>query len=320
MPTVSFLLPAYKASFLHAAIESILSQTFRDFELIIVNDASPENISEIVLDFHDDRLVYYENEKNIGRENLVRQWNEFCLPRARGEWCVMASDDDLYAPTYLEEMMRLVRKYPQCDLFHCRLCKIDGGGRILGFNVPSAEYESCLDFISQRLCHFRMQTVQEFMFRRESMTKIGGFVEFPLAFFSDDATWAELSRRGCVCSMQKLFMFRFSGVNISSNHEDSSRMLQKLGACFSYADWMCSFLKDIDCTTEEEKPLVLEIERGIVNKQIEWINWTTCRVNWRDFWKVYKNPKFRKMCGMGRWIILLLRNVRERFISKRYYL
>jgi len=320
MPTVSFLLPAYKTSFLHAAIESILRQTFRDFELIVVNDASPENVAEVVSAFHDDRLAYYENEHNIGGDNLVRQWNEFCLPKARGKWVVMASDDDLYAPTYLEEMMRLVCKYPQCDLFHCRIYKIDGGGEIRGVNAPSAEYESCLDFISQRLCHFRMQTVQEFMFRREAMAKAGGFVYFPLAFFTDDATWAKLAENGVACSMQRLFSFRFSGMNISSNHESSSRMMEKLQACFSYADWMRDFLEGHKCSSEEEKAIKAEIERGIVNKQIEWINWTTCRVNWRDFWKVYKTPRFRRMCAKGRWMVLLLRNIHERFIAKRNYL
>lgn len=76
----------------------------------------------------------------------------------------------------------------------------------------------------------------------------------------------------------------------------------------------------MNCSTEEEKAMMHEIERGIVNKQKEWINWTTCRVNWRDFWSVYKNPKFRKMCGNGRWIVLFIRNIRERFIAKRNYL
>lgn len=56
---------------------------------------------------------------------MVKQWNDYCLPKTSGEWVVMASDDDMYAPTYLEEMVKLTEKYSQYDLFHCRVNKIN---------------------------------------------------------------------------------------------------------------------------------------------------------------------------------------------------
>lgn len=319
MPTVSFVLPAYKATYLREAICSILSQTYKDFELIIVNDASPENVKKVVTNFHDERLRYYENDYNIGGVDLVKQWNDYCLPKAREEWIVMASDDDVYAPTYLEEMMKLTKKYPKCDLFHCRVKKINKYGEVIGISSPSAEFETCLDFISNRLCNHRLQTVQEFLFRRNAMLQIDGFVSFPLAFFTDDATWGLLSKNGVACCMQPLFMFRFSGINISSNKETSSRMLEKLKACFLYSDWMKNFLKDIECQDEQEKVFKLNIIRGLKNKQIEWINWTTCRVSFSDFLKIYMIKEYRTMCGTARWFILLLRNINERFFVRGNY-
>ena len=60
----SFIMPAYKAKYLHMAIESILKQSYKDFELIIVNDASPENLKDIVDYYDDDRIIYKENDKN----------------------------------------------------------------------------------------------------------------------------------------------------------------------------------------------------------------------------------------------------------------
>ena len=319
MPFVSFILPAYKATYLSESIHSILSQTYKDFELIVVNDASPENVKEIVANFRDEHLVYYENERNIGGDDLVKQWNDYCLPKASGEWVVMASDDDVYAPTYLEEMVKLTEKYPGCDLFHCRVNKINKSGGIIGTSSPSAEFESCLDFISQRLCNHRLQTVQEFMFRRKVMISIGGFVSFPLAFFTDDATWSLLSRNGVVCCMQPLFMFRFSGLNISSNKESSDRMLLKLKACFLYVDWMKNYLKRIECKDAQERAFMENILRGVKNKQLEWINWTTCRTNFRDFVKIYRNREYRSMCGTARWFILLIRNINERFFVRGNY-
>ena len=58
----SVTIPAYKARFLKECIESILAQTYKDFELIIVNDASPEDLTSIVKSFNDPRIRYYINE------------------------------------------------------------------------------------------------------------------------------------------------------------------------------------------------------------------------------------------------------------------
>ena len=59
----SFVLPAYKARFFREAIDSILAQTYKDFELIIVNDASPEDLDSIVNSYDDSRIRYYVNER-----------------------------------------------------------------------------------------------------------------------------------------------------------------------------------------------------------------------------------------------------------------
>ena len=78
MVKYSFVLPAYKACFFREAIESILNQTYSEFELIIVNDASPEDLDSIVNSYSDERIRYYRNKENIGGRDLVAQWNE-CL-------------------------------------------------------------------------------------------------------------------------------------------------------------------------------------------------------------------------------------------------
>ncbi|MGZ3810617.1 MAG: glycosyltransferase family 2 protein, partial [Mucilaginibacter sp.] len=64
-------IPAYKSQFLEECIASILGQTCTDFELIIVNDCSPQPVEEIVNKFIDPRIHYSKNEVNIGAENLV---------------------------------------------------------------------------------------------------------------------------------------------------------------------------------------------------------------------------------------------------------
>ena len=72
------MLPVFKAKYLSESIDSILNQTMSDFELIIVNDQSPDDIDSIVFSFNDSRIQYDINEKNIGGTDLILNWNKCC--------------------------------------------------------------------------------------------------------------------------------------------------------------------------------------------------------------------------------------------------
>ncbi len=82
---VSIGIPAYKATYLKEAIDSVLNQTYTKFELIIVNDKSPENIEEIISTYNDKRIRYYKNEDNLGKTSIVLNWNK-CLSYANGDF------------------------------------------------------------------------------------------------------------------------------------------------------------------------------------------------------------------------------------------
>ena len=72
----SVTIPTYKSRFLKEAIESVVGQTYADWELVIVDDCSPEPLKEIVEPFlSDSRISYYRNEKNCGAVNVVDNWN-----------------------------------------------------------------------------------------------------------------------------------------------------------------------------------------------------------------------------------------------------
>ena len=89
---VSVLMPAYNAEkYIAEAINSILSQTFKDFELLIINDGSTDKSESIVFSFNDPRMRYIKNEQNLG---LVRVRN-LGLELARGEYVAMLDSDDI---------------------------------------------------------------------------------------------------------------------------------------------------------------------------------------------------------------------------------
>lgn len=245
---VSFILPAYKREFLYQSIQSILNQSYENFELVIVNDCSPDNLEEIVRAFNDSRIRYYENRENEGGTDLIAHWNH-CLQKAKGDYVVLASDDDFYERHYLFYMMELVNKYPNVDLFHCRFRYVDNDNNMIQISQPALEYETCIDFVYQRLIWQRKQALQEFLFRRTALENIGGLVNFPIAWYSDDATWNALSRNGVAYDDKILFNFRMSNLNISNK---TNRANEKIAAMKKYVLWLNDFLPSIQVESGDE--------------------------------------------------------------------
>lgn len=225
----SFVLPAYKAAFLREAIDSILAQTYHEFELVVVNDASPEDLDSIVGSYLDPRIKYYKNKINIGGANLVKQWNQ-CVDLCDSKYLILASDDDIYDPKYLEKMDNIISKYPNANVYRPRFQLIDSYGRILGVEGCLKEYSNGLEFLYAWVNKWIGSGIPFYVFRRDSLMRIGGFAQYPLAWFSDDATVLRLAENGIITLNEVLFSFRWSGLSISSKKNKYSSLKEKIKA------------------------------------------------------------------------------------------
>lgn len=115
-PLVSILMPIYKtAPFLREAMDSMLSQTFTDFELIVLNDCSPDNAEEILDEYSDPRIVRYLGEKNEGLANVLNVG----MQMARGKYIARMDSDDISAPNRLEVQVNYLEQHPDIDLCSC---------------------------------------------------------------------------------------------------------------------------------------------------------------------------------------------------------
>jgi glycosyltransferase involved in cell wall biosynthesis len=116
-PLVSFVIPCYKlAHFLPECIRSILSQTFSDFEVLVMDDCSPDNTAEVALSFHDDRIRHIRNEQNLGP---LRNYNKgVSLSRGKYIWMISA-DDYLRRPYVLERYVALLEEHPDVGYTFC---------------------------------------------------------------------------------------------------------------------------------------------------------------------------------------------------------
>lgn len=108
-PIISVVMPAYNAEhYIAEAIDSILNQTYSDFELIIVNDGSQDKTEEIVLSYSDDRIKYLKNETNLG---ICKTLNKG-INVAKGRYIARMDSDDISLPSRLGTQFIFMERHP----------------------------------------------------------------------------------------------------------------------------------------------------------------------------------------------------------------
>src|ERR1041385_97100 len=109
-PKVSIIMPTYnRAKYIVDTIESIRSQTYQNWELIIVDDGSEDNTEELINQIKDGRIKFYK----AGRIGKVGKIKNIGLEKANGELIAFIDSDDLWAPTKLETQVAVFDEYPE---------------------------------------------------------------------------------------------------------------------------------------------------------------------------------------------------------------
>ena len=130
-PRISVLIPTYNyAHYLGEAIESVLAQDFPDFEVLIVDDCSPDNTAEVAraLCARDSRVRFVVNPANLG---MVNNWNH-CLSLARGHYIkFLFGDDKLCHPHALGKMLALLERHPSATLAASARTILDENSRVV---------------------------------------------------------------------------------------------------------------------------------------------------------------------------------------------
>lgn len=221
----SITIPAYKRKFLKECIDSCLAQTYDDYEVIIVNDHSPEDLDSIVNQYNDSRIRYYVNDKNCGAVNVVDNWNK-CLEYAKGDYIICMGDDDRLLPCCLEEYAKLIEKYPGLSVYHAWTQLITENSDILTFQEQRPEYEYAYAFLWHRWTFRHWQYIGDFLYDTKHLREHEGFFKLPLAWGSDDITAFRAALDGGIANTQvPCFQYRVNGQTISST--GSSRLKLK---------------------------------------------------------------------------------------------
>ena len=252
----SITIPAYKRAYLKECIDSILSQTYKDFELVIVNDSSPEDLDSIINTYADPRIHYYVNEKNCGAINVVDNWNK-CLEYAKGDYIMCMGDDDKLLPNCLEEYAQLIYKHPGLGVYHAWTEIIDENSNFVEMTAARCEYESAYSLLWHRWDNRRLQFIGDFLFDTKQLRQNGGFFKLPLAWASDDITAIIAALPKGVANTQKLcFCYRRNSQTISY----TGNILTKMLSIKEEEDWYNSFLR-IKPQSETDRKFWLNIKQ-----------------------------------------------------------
>lgn len=190
VPVVSVIIPAYNvAPFIGDTIRSVLAQTFSDYEVIIINDGSPDTVElEAVLESYLDRIVYLKQE-NRGA-GAARNTG---LRAARGEFVAFLDGDDEWLPNFLEKQLELIRSGPGYDLVYADAKLFGNSPKARGTVMQREPSEGPVTFeslIAER-CLVNTSSV---LARREPILEVGLFDE-TLRNSQDFDLWVRLAKR-----------------------------------------------------------------------------------------------------------------------------
>lgn len=237
---LAIVVPAFKAGFLELALRSLATQTDSRFSLYVFDDASSEALEPIFTRVFGDapHRHYHRFTENWGGRSLTRHWNR-CIDLTSEPWIWLFSDDDLADPCCVEAFHNSLSDSPSSDVYRFRKQVIDDEGALLPIADLSPQHETSQEMV---LARFRggMTTVPEHIFSRAAYEREGGFVDFPLAWFSDDATWAAFGRKTGIWTLPGGQVFwRYGASNLSSANRKHT--FTKLVAIKQYLSWLKTF-------------------------------------------------------------------------------
>ena len=235
MTAISVLMPVYNAKEdeLKYAIESILNQTFSDFEFIIINDGSTNNSEEIILSYKDDRIKYIKNEENL---KIIATLNKG-IDLAQGKYIARLDSDDYSVPHRLEREYNYLEKNPNIGIVGSYFLRIPQNVIVTMPNLPN-DVKLYTRYCQNCVLHSSV------MFRKNILDEHNLRYDKNCLHAEDHRLWSEMSR---FCDMaiipEVLTYYRISPDGISETNLEWQRKMVSLIL-------MENMIRDFECDKE----------------------------------------------------------------------
>lgn len=194
MAILTVLMPVYNAErFVAMAIDSILNQTFTDFEFIIIDDCSADDSVRIINSYTDPRIILYQNEKNMGISATLNRGIEV----AKTALIARMDSDDISYPERLQKQYDFITENPDGALYSCWAKVVGQQGQFIRQDIfPSDYYFYNLTFI----CWIYHPTI---IFRKEAVEEVGMYT---VPYAEDFELFWQLSRRHKIYNLSEVLL------------------------------------------------------------------------------------------------------------------
>jgi glycosyltransferase involved in cell wall biosynthesis len=258
-PDVSVLMSCYNAAeFLEEAIESVLTQTFTNFELILVDDGSKDETWDIIHSFQarDDRIVPISKE-NTGLADSLNVG----IAQASGQWIARLDADDLCEPTRLEEQFNFVLSHPEIVLLGTGFIEINEQGWSIKQHLYPTEHHKLVRHLEGLQGFFPHSSA----FYRVDVARQAGGYNKRIRRAEDMLLWLELAQLGKIACLPTFLVKIRKHSSQISNDDNGRRQI-----CDGRAALVCHFLRKMGVT-----------DPSISKNEDEWsafLNWVDTRV------------------------------------------
>ena len=186
----SIILPVKNGGeYVKECVDSILSQSLQDFNLVVLDNCSTDGTLEWLQSLNDPRIVMHQSEKPL---SIEENWARIkAVPK--NEFITLIGHDDVLNTNYLQVMADLIQKHPNASLYQSHYQYIDGDGKILRNCLPMDEVQQAHEFLALYMCNLIESTGTGYMMRSGDYDDFGGINPgYNNLIFADFALWISL--------------------------------------------------------------------------------------------------------------------------------
>lgn len=272
-PIISVVLPVYNASkYVAEAIQSVLNQSFTDFELIIINDGSTDNSLDIIKSFPDSRIIVID-QLNKGALAAVLSGTAVC----KGEFIARMDHDDISLNNRFEKQINFLRKNPDVSLVSGAIIYIDERGNELSRSFPLTSFYAIKKYLNN---YGSVIVHPAVMMRRRDFEAVGGYSKGSGDRFHDYHLWVKFIRKGYKIMNESRVVLKYRLLNGSISSQ------------FSMNDKATNLLKNF-LKEDEPSPILLKELNQACQTQNDGVN---LRIDKLENWE---NRFFRQISFLG---------------------
>lgn len=215
-PKVSIIIPCFnQEQYVSDAINSALNQTYKNIEIVIINDASADNSKEVIENFAKKykNIIFLNNEENKG---VVYSRNT-AIEASSGEYILPLDGDDKIEPTYVEKAVKILDNNPDIGIVYCKaklFGKKHGEWKLPEFSETEILYQNCI-FCSS-------------LFRKSDFEKVGKYKSYMKDGLEDWDLWLSFIEAGLKVHKIDEFLFNYRKTNTSTRNDMPWKKAKKL--------------------------------------------------------------------------------------------